>query len=236
MITKDSKELSEGNFSIKTETAKTQTCSECGSTRIVLDYENNEIVCMDCEFIVHQKIIDKKSEKKNVRGKQQSKCAKAETHLTYTIHDKGSTTVIDWHDRGIYDKTGSSSQKAQVYHLRGWQRRIRTTDSVECNLAFALSEITKIANQLNLPKSILETASVIYRKVVKEKIIRGRSIQSVVAAVLYLVCRQCGLPRTLDEIAQVTAVNKKEAGKCYRCLIKELDYSAPLVLSKSTQN
>ena len=94
-------------------------------------------------------------------------------------------------------------------------------------MAFALSEITKISNNLTLPKNILETASVIYRKAVKERLIRGRSIQGVTSAALYLACRQCGLPRTLDEIAQASNVHKKEVGRSYRFLIKELNYSIP---------
>ena len=147
--------------------------------------------------------------------------------LTYTIHDKGLSTTIDWHDRDIYGKSLSPGQKAQVYRLRKWQRRIRVSDATERNLAFALSEITKISNNLNLPKSILETASVIYRKAVKERLIRGRSIQGVTSAALYLACRQCGLPRTLDEIAQASSVSKKEVGRSYRFLIRELNYSIP---------
>ena len=147
--------------------------------------------------------------------------------LTYTIHDKGLSTTIDWHDRDIYGKSLSPGQKAQVYRLRKWQRRIRVSDATERNLAFALSEITKISNNLNLPKNILETASVIYRKAVKERLIRGRSIQGVTSAAIYLACRQCGLPRTLDEIAQCSTVNKKEVGRSYRFLIRELNYSIP---------
>jgi transcription initiation factor TFIIB len=111
--------------------------------------------------------------------------------------------------------------------LRKWQRRIRVSDATERNLAFALSEISKIANNLNLPKNILETASVIYRKAVKERLIRGRSIQGVTAAAIYVACRQCGVARTLDEIAGASAVNKKEVGRSYRFLIKELNYFIP---------
>jgi hypothetical protein len=89
------------------------------------------------------------------------------------------------------------------------------------------SEITKISNNLNLPKNILETASVIYRKAVKEHLIRGRSIQGVTSAAIYVACRQCGLARTLEEIAQASNINKKEVGRSYRFLIKELNYFIP---------
>jgi transcription initiation factor TFIIB len=135
--------------------------------------------------------------------------------------------MIDWHDRDIYGKRLSPGQKAQIYRLRKWQRRIRVSDATERNLAFALSEISKIANALSLPKNIVETASVIYRKAVKQRLIRGRSIQGVTAAAIYVACRQCGLARTLEEIAQASNIHKKEVGRSYRFLVKELDYFIP---------
>ncbi|MDH5753796.1 MAG: transcription initiation factor IIB [Candidatus Bathyarchaeota archaeon] len=209
------------------EPAKVQCCPECGSTRLMRDYECAEIVCMDCGFVIAAKIADRGPEWRAFDDEQRAKRTRVGAPLTYTIHDKGLSTMIDWHDRDIYGKSLSPGQKAQVYRLRKWQRRIRVSDATERNLAFALSEITKIANNLNLPKNILETASVIYRKAVKERLIRGRSIQGVTAAAIYLACRQCRLARTLEEIAQASSVNKKEVGRSYRFLIRELDYFVP---------
>jgi transcription initiation factor TFIIB len=191
------------------------------------DPDAAEIVCMNCGFVVASKLADRGPEWRAFDDEQRAKRARAGAPLTYTIHDKGLSTMIDWHDRDIYGKRLSPGQKAQIYRLRKWQRRIRVSDATERNLAFALSEITKIANSLNLPKNILETASVIYRKAVKEHLIRGRSIQGVTSAAIYVACRQCGLARTLEEIAQASSINKKEVGRSYRFLIKELDYFIP---------
>ncbi len=207
--------------------AKVQACPECGSTRLMRDYECAELVCMNCGYVIAAKLADRGPEWRAFDDEQRAKRTRVGAPLTYTIHDKGLSTMIDWHDRDIYGKGLSPGQKAQVYRLRKWQRRIRVSDATERNLAFALSEITKIANTLNLPKNILETASLIYRKAVKEKLIRGRSIQGVTSAAIYLACRQCGLPRTLEEIAQASNVSKKEVGRSYRFLIKELNYFIP---------
>lgn len=193
------------------------------------DYECAEIVCMDCGFVVDSKIADRGPEWRAFDHEQRAKRTRVGAPLTYTIHDKGLSTMIDWHDRDIYGKRLSPGQKAQIYRLRKWQRRIRVSDATERNLAFALSEISKIANNLNLPKNILETASVIYRKAVKEHLIRGRSIQGVTAAAIYVACRQCRLARTLEEIAQASNIAKKEVGRSYRFLVKELDYFIPPV-------
>jgi len=211
----------------KPDLREVQRCSECGSTRLMRDYENAEIVCMDCGFVVATKMVDQGPEWRAFDNEQQEKRARAGAPLTFTIHDKGLSTVIDWHDKDVYGKKIAADQKAQIYRLRKWQRRIRVSDATERNLAFALSEITKIANNLSLPTSIFETASIIYRKAVREHLIRGRSIQGIGAASVYIACRQCGLIRTLDEIATASNIERKEIGRSYRFLVKELNYFIP---------
>jgi len=191
------------------------------------DYENAEIVCMNCGYVIVMKLADQGPEWRAFDNEQKEKRARAGAPATFTIHDKGLSTMIDWHDRDIYGKKFAPGQKAQIYRLRKWQRRIRVSDAIERNLAFALSEITKICNNISLPKSIFETASVIYRKAVKEHLIRGRSIQGISAASVYIACRQCGLARTLDEIAMASNISKKEVGRSYRFLVKELECFIP---------
>jgi len=202
----------------------TRRCPECGSSRLMKDYESAEIVCMDCGYVVAAQLTDQGPEWRAFDAEQREKRARAGAPATFTIHDKGLSTTIDWHDRDIHGKSLPHGQKAQIYRLRKWQKRIRVSDATERNLAFALSEISKIAHNLNLPKNVLETASVIYRKAVKERLIRGRSIQGVTAATIYVACRQCGVARTLEDISQASPVNKKEVARCYRFLLKQLDY------------
>src|SRR5512147_549408 len=206
----------------KTEPQKVQTCPECGSSRLMRDYECAEIVCMDCGIVVQQKIADRGPEWRAFDDEQRSKRTRVGAPLTYTIHDKGLSTTIDWHDRDIYGKSLSPGQKAQVYRLRKWQRRIRVSDATERNLAFALSELDRMASALGLPRNVRETAAVVYRDAVDKNLIRGRSIEGVAAAALYAACRQCNVPRTLDEIAEVSRVSRKEIGRTYRFVSREL--------------
>ena len=215
--------------STSTPPMQSQKCPECGNKRLINDPENAEIVCMECGIVVASKLQDRGPEWRAFNKEQRAKRVRVGAPLTYTIHDKGLSTMIDWHARDVYGRRLSPGQKAQVYRLRKWQRRIRVSDATERNLAFALSEIGKIANSLSLPKNILETASVIYRKAVKERLIRGRSIQGVTAAAVYVACRQCNLPRTLEEIAQASHNNKKEVGRSYRFLVRALGYFIPPV-------
>jgi transcription initiation factor TFIIB len=79
-----------------------------------------------------------------------------------------------------------------------------------------------MSSHLALPRNIREAASLIYRKAVEERLIRGRSIEGVAAAALYAACRESKIPRTLDEIADVSRVSKKEIGRSYRFIAREL--------------
>ncbi|MCL1965702.1 MAG: transcription initiation factor IIB [Candidatus Bathyarchaeota archaeon] len=221
----DNEELPEIDPILKEKITEIKKCPKCFSTKLIISSEPAEAVCMECEFVVNQETIDRIVEKKAFDEKQKSNKVKVEAPLTFTIHKKGAATVIDWHNRGDrQSKSFSTGQKAQVYYLRNWKRRVRITGSTERNLTYALSEITKTANKLHLPKNILETASGIYQKALEEHLINGRSIREIATASLYIACRQSGLSKTLDDIAHASDVDKKELGKAYRFLIKKLDY------------
>lgn len=99
---------------------------------------------------------------------------------------------------------------------------MRVSNASERNLAFALSELDRQSSRLGIPRSIREDASLIYRQAAKNKLIRGRSIEGMVAASLYTACRRNNVPRSLDEVEVASKVSKKHIGKNYRFLSKKL--------------
>lgn len=203
-------------------------CPECGSYNLVKDYDAGEIICADCGFVLDDKTPDTGPEWRAFDEEQRNSRSRVGAPTTYTIHDKGLSTTIDW-KRFSYRKKMDPARALQIYNLRKWQRRVRLSDSSERNLAFALTELSKISMSLNTPKHVLETASVIYRRALKKRLIRGRSIQGIVAASIYLACRLCGLARTLDEISKVTMISKREVARSYRFIVKELGEFVPPV-------
>jgi transcription initiation factor TFIIB len=198
-------------------------CPECGSRNLIHDYERAELVCDSCGLVVDEAFIDMGPEWRAFDHDQRMRRARVGAPMTYTIHDKGLSTMIDWRNRDAYGKLISSQLRAQLYRLRKWQRRIRVSNATERNLAFALSELDRMASSLALSRNVRETAAMVYRKAVSSNLIRGRSIEGVAAAALYAACRQCNVPRTLDEIASVSRVSRKEIGRTYRFISRELD-------------
>jgi len=79
-----------------------------------------------------------------------------------------------------------------------------------------------MASALGLPENVRETASVIYRRALDEDLLPGRSIEGVATASLYASARQAGMPRSLDEIARVSRVDRMELTRTYRYVVREL--------------
>lgn len=199
-----------------------KACPECGSTNIVIDSQRAEITCLNCGLVISDRITDPGPEWRAFNPEQKEKRTRVGAPMTLTIHDKGLSTIIDWKDKDSYGKDLNPKKRAQIYRLRKWQRRVRISDATERNLAFALQEIERISSQIGLPKSVHEEAALIYRKAVEGKLVRGRSIESMAAAAIYAACRRYNIPRTLDEITKVSRVGKKDIGRSYRFMAKEL--------------
>jgi transcription initiation factor TFIIB len=202
-----------------------EDCPECGSRSLTRDYERAEIVCNECGLVIDEKIMDMGPEWRAFDYEQRMKRSRVGAPMTYTIHDKGLSTVIDWRNKDSYGKDIAPRKRALIYRLRKWQQRIRVSNATERNLAFALTELDRVASRLVLPRNVRETAAVVYRRAVEKGLIRGRSIEGVAAASLYAACRQCKVPRTLDEIADAAKLNRKEIGRTYRFVSRELGIS-----------
>ncbi|KXA98529.1 transcription initiation factor IIB [candidate division MSBL1 archaeon SCGC-AAA259J03] len=202
-------------------------CTSCGNSITVRDYQQNTVICGNCGRVLKEGIKDRGPEWRAFDHEQREDRSRGGTPVTYTIHDKGLSTKIDWKNRDGHGQSLSPKRRSQMYRLRKWQRRIRVSNATERNLASALSEINRMSSQLGLTKNVQEIAAKIYRKAVKENLIRGRSIEGVASAILYAACREAQIPRTLEEIAEVSRVELGEVSRTYRFIARELDIHLP---------
>ena len=202
---------------------ETTKCPKCGSEYLIKDYSRAEIFCDKCGLVIDADLIDHGPEWRAFDSEQREKKARTGSPMTYTIHDKGLSTTISWINRDAYGRSIPTRNRAQLYRIRKWQRRTRISDGTERNLAIALTALDRLSSTLYLPRNVRETAAMIYRKVVIRKLTRGRSIEGVTAAVLYAACRQCNVPRTLEEISRISSLKKKEIGRNYRDISRELE-------------
>jgi transcription initiation factor TFIIB len=204
-------------------TEETTKCPKCGSTHLTKDYSRAEVVCGACGLVIDADLIDQGPEWRAFDGEQREKKSRIGAPMTFTRHDKGLSTTISWQNRDAYGKSIPPRNRAQLYRLRKWHSRTRISDGTERNLAIALSALDRMSSALSLPRNVRETASMIYRKANRIKLTRGRTIEGITAAVLYAACRQCNVPRTLEEISSISQIKKKEIGRNYRNVSRKLE-------------
>lgn len=219
-------------------------CPECKSVDLTYDEQRGEIICNECGLIVEEKMVDTGQDVGGQFDKSDKK-GRGGAPISMQKFDKGLTTNVG-EISDIYKL--ESGQTRKFLRLKKWQERVST--SIERNLRLAMAELRRVASFLNLPSVVRDEASRVYNFVLQRGLVRGRSMESVIAACIYAACRSYNIPRTLDEIAAASDVERKEIGRTYRFIVRKLkikvtpsspkDYisrfSSILHLSPKTQN
>ncbi|KXA92411.1 transcription initiation factor IIB [candidate division MSBL1 archaeon SCGC-AAA259E19] len=203
-------------------------CPVCGESTVIRDYQRGIEICEHCGRIVKEEIKDRGPEWRAFNQEQREKKSRGGPPETETIHDRGLSTQIDWKNQDSRGKSLSPEKRQKVYRMRKWHKRARISDSKDRNLSYSLSEINRMCSQLGIPKKVQEIASKTYRKAVEEGLIRGRSMEGCASATLYAACREAQVPRTLEEVAGASHVDKREISRTYLFLSRKLDINPPL--------
>ena len=191
-------------------------CPECGSSKVFFDETKNEVICSNCGLIIEDNPVDTTHELRAFDKTE--KRSRGGSPLSMQKFDKGLTTNVG-EIADIY-KLNSNSQAKKYMRIRQWQERVST--SIERNLRQAMAELRKVASFLDLPNVVKEEAARIYNFVLERGLVRGRSMESVIASCIYAACRSYNIPRTLDEISMASEVERKEIGRTYRFIIRRI--------------
>jgi len=199
--------------------AEKKKCPECGGTHFFEDPEKAERVCAKCGMVIEEGMIDTGQDWRAFDYDQRVKRARTGAPLTHKRHDKGLTTEIGKGNTELFKVP--AKKRSQYFRIRKWQKRLLT--SKDRNLSFALSELQRLVSFLGLPKTLHEEVAQLYEKALQHGLVRGRSIESIIAALVYSLSREYQTPRTLTEIAQASGIGKRELGRTYRYISRKLE-------------
>jgi transcription initiation factor TFIIB len=191
-------------------------CSECGGY-IIYDLELGEEVCSKCGLVIHDRLID------------YSHCDKR----TYNYQEKLErdqngppisplTPTVGLHT--VFSKkeiTNPNLKRAAKWNSRmSWEER---------NFLISTTELKRISSNLDLPDYVKESAMKLYNRIYKMNMLKGRSINAMVAACIYYVCRELEINRTLHEILDETSCTAKTVRGCYSTIIKKLHLNTAII-------
>ncbi len=203
------------------------SCPQCGSDRLVYDAVRGEVICAVCGFVISEREIDRGPEWRAFEGEEREKRSRVGIPISRYTPD-ALATEIDWRSKDAAGRELGLRKKVEMFRLRRWHMRAQAQSSLERNLIQAQQELERLSAQLGLPKRVVDRAAEIYRRALEAGLVRGRSIESVVAAAIYAACREMKVPRTLDEISKYTRAGRKEVARCYRLLLRETPVKIPL--------
>jgi transcription initiation factor TFIIB len=219
------------------ETIEIEKCTVCESS-IIDDIENGERICSGCGIVMAEHMEDHGPEAKSSSLEDKMKLARATGQTSYSQHDLGITTEISIGKTDFSGKKINAETASQMHRLGKWQQRVRVTSSRERRLSNVLAKVSEICQNCSLPKNVIETASLIYRGLDGKNIqVKGKSVVSISAAVVYMACKRCDVIRSLEEILREVCHTKdvkpktKLASRYYRMLVMELGTVTPHIVT-----
>jgi transcription initiation factor TFIIB len=215
-------------------------CPECKS-HVIHDYSKGEYICEKCGCVVMDQVDDYGPESHSTDFEEKTKNTRASGFTSLSLHDYGLRTEIALGSKDYSGKLIDYEMIEQMNNMRKWHSRIRVASPKERRLSNVLSRINEISSAMSLPKTLVETAAMLYRNFENKSEAKGKSVICMAAATIYLACKRCSIVRSLEEIVKATGIGEQDksslklASKYYRMMVMEMGvFTEHMVTSSSS--
>lgn len=189
---------------------------------LVTDEIRGEVFCEHCGLVVAEKMLNNQQGERTFSKEQYLKNTTSEGSSKLYYSDYGIATTIS---KSTKDSSGNSipgKTRQKFSRLRIWDNRTKRRHK-ERSLLKAFTLLNTLKSKLALSDVVCEKAAYNYRKAVEVNIVRGHSIRTILAASVYVACKELESPRSLDEIAKAANIKRKTLSKTTRYFIKKLE-------------
>lgn len=194
-------------------------CPECGSS-VVTDDTRGELTCTSCGLVVESSLVELGKDWRAYNATEEKDRARVGAPVTPLETERGTSSTGLRHLR---DASGDYLDPKRRFDFQRLANLDRTRSSEIRNLRRAFRELQRLTSDLGIGTSVTQLASMVYRKALKADLIRGRSIDCIVASSLYIACRKQGVPISLKDIQERGNATPKEISRAVRTLIAVLN-------------
>ena len=195
-------------------------CPQCNlNNTIIAEPKSGDVVCSNCGMMIPDNLLEMEPEWQKVTTNEAEIKARTGSQSSLASHDMGLSTIIGKEKIDASRKKIEPSVLSSMERLRTWDFRTQVQSSTDKSLRTAFSELDRLKDKLGLSEAITENAAYIFRKAHQRGKVRGRSIPAVMAAAIYIACRQMEVSRTLDDIATTSNVKRKSIARYHRELV-----------------
>lgn len=201
----------------------TLTCPDCKQypPDLIERFAEGDIVCGLCGLVLSDRVVDTRSEWRTFSNDDQngvdpSRVGDAGNPL---LDNENLLTMISYSTE--VGRAGRELLRAQLRSV---------VDRRDNALSAAFAKISQMSDGFQLPKLVQDLAKEVYKMVYEERALRGKSQELIMAAAIFIGCRQSQVARLFKEIGALTNVPLKVIGKVSKIMtliLKEKSSSNP---------
>lgn len=188
-------------------TSNIHSCPHCFTENtIIIDFTSGQVACTNCGCVVEDRIIDETSEWRNFSNENPGSGASDQNRVGGPINP-----YLD--EVSLSTKISTKNNKGPLAKYKH-----RAFESGNRSILRGMEKIEELAIKLELLMSIVEKSKDVYKTVMDNKKLKGRSLEGIIAAIFYHVCRQNSANRSLSDIVTRLKINKKEFVRCFKSI------------------
>jgi len=182
-------------------------CRECQEDppNLYEDHASGDMVCTSCGLVLAERSVDVSSEWRTFSNDDQGNDdpSRVGDGPNALLNGAQLNTGIAFGD-GIRSKDLHRAQsKANV-------------DKGNKPLLVAYKQIGALCDGFQMPGSVSETTKHLYKDCIEGGVGKGKSVEALIAACLFIACRRNKVARSFREIMDLTKVPKKEIGRTFK--------------------
>lgn len=187
------------------------SCGDCGeSENIVEDFRSGTHVCGSCGCVLGDRLIDEGSEWRSFGDSNRADPSRVGSASNVFLESEQLDTMIS-------TGHGANSYTLAKIQLKSYMR------GPERALKNGLNLISAFCERAFICKTIINRAQHIFKSVEAKKLLKGKNLEGAVGACIYIACKLEDASRTFKEISVITGVQKREIGRCYKLIAKDVD-------------
>lgn len=174
-------------------------------------FSEGDLVCGNCGMVLGDRIVDTRSEWRTFSNDDQGNDDPSR------VGDAGNPLMDD---NQLDTIIASGAPGSNLGRDLGRIQNRSAHDKKDNTLQSAFSRISQMCEAYSLPKMVQDSAKQAFKLSYEDKKLKGKSMDSLMAAAIFFACRHSGVPRTFKEMWVLTKVPKKEIGRTFKIMEK----------------
>ncbi|KAG0140816.1 hypothetical protein CROQUDRAFT_725958 [Cronartium quercuum f. sp. fusiforme G11] len=191
-------------------------CPDCRSCTLVEEFSSGDLVCGTCSLVIGDRIVDTRSEWRTFAGDEGDDPSRVGGPSNPLLNGvENFETIISFKDgnTGVARDLNRAASRAAA-------------KNGEKSVAAAFLSIQDMCDAISLPRIVTDIAKQLFRRADEEKLLRGKQADAIIAACIFIACRQSKVGRSFKEVVALTRVPKKSIGQCFKALSAAFETSA----------